>query len=122
MQNASKAPGFNSPGTSTEGQAFFLMMEGAHRKLLAGPAGFAHDKATLPASDGRCNLTVERFISPPQTIPTGLNHSAQGCRVREATLGKRFKIIFNPNGVASPVDANGFNPFRVIFNCITNPG
>lgn len=33
MQNASKAPGFNSPGTSTEGQAFFLMMEGAFRKL-----------------------------------------------------------------------------------------
>jgi len=33
MQNASKAPRFNSPGTSTEGQAFFLMMEGAFRKL-----------------------------------------------------------------------------------------
>jgi rhamnogalacturonyl hydrolase YesR len=33
MQNASKAPRFNSPGTSTEGQAFFLMMEGAVRKL-----------------------------------------------------------------------------------------
>ena len=32
MQNASKAPKFNSPGTSTEGQAFFLMMEGAFRK------------------------------------------------------------------------------------------
>jgi rhamnogalacturonyl hydrolase YesR len=34
LQNASKAPRFNSPGTSTEGQAFFLMMEGAFRKLL----------------------------------------------------------------------------------------
>lgn len=34
MQNASKAPRFNSPGTSTEGQAFFLMMEGAFRKLV----------------------------------------------------------------------------------------
>ena len=33
LQNASKAPRFNSPGTSTEGQAFFLMMEGAFRKL-----------------------------------------------------------------------------------------
>lgn len=33
MQNASKAPRFNSPGTSPEGQAFFLMMEGAFRKL-----------------------------------------------------------------------------------------
>jgi unsaturated rhamnogalacturonyl hydrolase len=33
LQNASKAPNFNSPGTSTEGQAFFIMMESAHRKL-----------------------------------------------------------------------------------------
>jgi rhamnogalacturonyl hydrolase YesR len=33
LQRASKAPGFNSPGTSPEGQAFFLMMEGAFRKL-----------------------------------------------------------------------------------------
>lgn len=33
LQNASEAPRFNSPGTSTEGQAFFLMMEGAFRKL-----------------------------------------------------------------------------------------
>jgi len=33
MQNASIAPSFNAPGTSTEGQAFFLMMEGACRKL-----------------------------------------------------------------------------------------
>ena len=33
LQQASAAPGFNSPGTSPEGQAFFLMMEGAFRKL-----------------------------------------------------------------------------------------
>jgi len=33
LQNASKAPDFNAPGTSPEGQAFFLMMEGAFRKL-----------------------------------------------------------------------------------------
>lgn len=33
LQNASSAPRFNSPGTSTEGQAFFLMMEGAYRKI-----------------------------------------------------------------------------------------
>ena len=33
LQNASAAPAFNSPGTSPEGQAFFLMMEGAFRKL-----------------------------------------------------------------------------------------
>ena len=36
MQNASAAPRFNSPGTSTEGQAFFLMMEAAYRKLHDG--------------------------------------------------------------------------------------
>jgi rhamnogalacturonyl hydrolase YesR len=33
LQNASAAPLFNAPGTSPEGQAFFLMMEGAFRKL-----------------------------------------------------------------------------------------
>jgi len=33
MQNASIAPRFNAPGTSTEGQEFFLMMEGAFRRL-----------------------------------------------------------------------------------------
>jgi rhamnogalacturonyl hydrolase YesR len=33
IQNASAAPLFNAPGTSPEGQAFFLMMEGAFRKL-----------------------------------------------------------------------------------------
>lgn len=33
LQNASAAPTFNSPGTSPEGQAFFLMMEGAYNKL-----------------------------------------------------------------------------------------
>lgn len=33
LQNASNAPRFNTPGTSPEGQAFFLMMEGAFRKL-----------------------------------------------------------------------------------------
>jgi rhamnogalacturonyl hydrolase YesR len=33
LQNASAAPLFNAPGTSPEGQAFFLMMESAFRKL-----------------------------------------------------------------------------------------
>jgi len=33
LQGASAAPTFNSPGTSPEGQAFFIMMEGAFRKL-----------------------------------------------------------------------------------------
>ena len=36
LQNASIAPRFNAPGTSPEGQAFFLMMEGAFRKLNNG--------------------------------------------------------------------------------------
>jgi rhamnogalacturonyl hydrolase YesR len=39
VQNASKAPRFNTPGTSPEGQAFFLMMEGAYRKFLWHQAG-----------------------------------------------------------------------------------
>lgn len=36
MQNASSAPRFNKPGTSAEGQAFFLMMEAAYQKLNKG--------------------------------------------------------------------------------------
>lgn len=35
LQGASAAPVFNYPGTSPEGQAFVLMMEGAYRKLAA---------------------------------------------------------------------------------------
>lgn len=34
LQGASAAPKFNSPGTSPEGQAFFLMMEGSYKKLI----------------------------------------------------------------------------------------
>ena len=37
LQNASSAPRFNKPGTSTEAQAFFLMMESAYRKLHGRP-------------------------------------------------------------------------------------
>ena len=33
LQNASAAPAFNTPGTSPEGQAFSLMMEGAFKKM-----------------------------------------------------------------------------------------
>jgi rhamnogalacturonyl hydrolase YesR len=33
IHDASSSPGFNRPGTSTECQAFFLLMEGAYQKL-----------------------------------------------------------------------------------------
>jgi unsaturated rhamnogalacturonyl hydrolase len=36
IQGASSSPSFDHPGTSTECQAFFLMMEGARRKLADG--------------------------------------------------------------------------------------
>jgi unsaturated rhamnogalacturonyl hydrolase len=35
VQDVCGAPHFNSPGTATEGQAFFLLMEAAHRDLRA---------------------------------------------------------------------------------------
>jgi unsaturated rhamnogalacturonyl hydrolase len=41
IQGASGSPSFDHPGTSTECQAFFLMMEGARRKLTEG-AGDVH--------------------------------------------------------------------------------
>ena len=47
IQNAAGSPWFNKPGTTTEGQAFFLMMEAVYRKLK----GLCHkdrDKILLP--------------------------------------------------------------------------
>jgi len=35
VQGVAGAPAFDRPGVSPEGQAFFLMMEAAHRKLAA---------------------------------------------------------------------------------------
>jgi hypothetical protein len=48
-------------------------------------------------------------------IPTGLHHSAQGCRVREATLGNMPKYVPQPQrGCITPRRADGCNPFRVV--------
>ena len=35
VQGVCGAPSFNRSGTATEGQAFFLLMEAAHRELRA---------------------------------------------------------------------------------------
>ena len=49
-----------------------------------------------------------------RTIPTGLHHSAQGCRVREATLGNGFQYFPQPQrGCVNRLRARGSNPFRV---------
>ena len=34
LQNASIAPTFSAPGTSPEGQAFFLKIDGGYRKYI----------------------------------------------------------------------------------------
>jgi hypothetical protein len=34
VQGVCGAPNFNKPGTATEGQAFFLLMEAAYRDML----------------------------------------------------------------------------------------
>ena len=48
-------------------------------------------------------------------IPTGLHRSAQGCRVREATLEKRFNYLPRPQrGCDRFVRLVGSNPFRVV--------
>jgi rhamnogalacturonyl hydrolase YesR len=39
VQGVAGAPTFTQPGVSPEGQAFFLMMEAAHRKLMAVQRG-----------------------------------------------------------------------------------
>ncbi len=63
-------------------------------------------------------LRFGAFVVTLRRIPTGFHQSAQGCEVGpsgsdRATLGQPIKNIFNPNGVASPFGARGFNPFRV---------
>ena len=48
-------------------------------------------------------------------IPTGLHQSAQGCRVREATLGNVIHYSPQPQrGCINGGRAGGCNPFRVV--------
>ena len=48
-------------------------------------------------------------------IPTGLHPSAQGCRVREATLGNMIHYFPQPQrGCINGGRAGGCNPFRVV--------
>ena len=52
--------------------------------------------------------------STPFPIPTGLHQSAQGCRVREATLGNVIHYFPQPQrGCSNGGRADGYNPFRV---------
>ena len=54
-------------------------------------------------------------MSVPSPIPTGLHPSAQGCRVREATLGNVFHYLPQPQrGCINRSRADGCNPFRVV--------
>ena len=54
-------------------------------------------------------------MSTPSQIPTGLHHSAQGCRAREATLGNVIHYFPQPQrGCINRACADGFNPFRVV--------
>ena len=54
-------------------------------------------------------------MNAPSPIPTGLHHSAQGCRVREATLGNVSQHFPQPQrGCITSRRADGCNPFRVV--------
>lgn len=52
------------------------------------------------------------------TIPTGLNHSAQGWPCQRTTLGQRIKNVFNPNGVESSARGDLIQPFQ---GCVSSP-
>ena len=54
-------------------------------------------------------------MKPRLPIPTGLCHSAQGCRVGEATLGHLVDYFPQPQGGCITVRAHGFNPVGVGF-------
>jgi hypothetical protein len=54
-------------------------------------------------------------------IPTGLRHSAQGCRDGEATLGRQVDYFPQPQRGCITVRARGFNPVGVGFLCPGSP-
>ena len=54
-------------------------------------------------------------MTPRLPIPTGLHHSAQGCRVGEATLGQRPPIFSQPQRGCITPRPHGFNPVGVGF-------
>ena len=54
-------------------------------------------------------------MKPRLPIPTGLRHSAQGCRVGAATLGHRVDYFPQPQRGCITVRACGFNPVGVGF-------
>ena len=54
-------------------------------------------------------------MKPRLPIPTGLRHSAQGCRVGEATLGHLVDYFPQPQRGCITVRAHGFNPVGVGF-------
>ena len=61
-------------------------------------------------------------MSTPFPIPTGLHPSAQGCRVREATLGNVFHYSPQPQrGCINRPCADGFNPVGVVIHFNRSP-
>ena len=60
-------------------------------------------------------------MRPRLSIPTGLHHPAQGCRVGEATLGQRPKIFSQPQRGCFTTRAHGFNPVGVGFHYSGSP-
>ena len=54
-------------------------------------------------------------MKPRLPIPMGLRHSAQGCRVGEATLGHLIDYFPQPQRGCITVRAHGFNPVGVGF-------
>ena len=61
-------------------------------------------------------------MNAPFPIPTGLRPKAQGCRVREATLGNVVHYFFQPQrGCINRACADGFNPVGVVFHFNGSP-
>jgi hypothetical protein len=54
-------------------------------------------------------------MNTPSSIPTGLQPSAQGCRVREASLGYTSHYFPQPQRSCTNHSlADGCNPFRIV--------
>ena len=56
-------------------------------------------------------MTRKRQVNRVTTIPTGLQHSAQGWPRQRTTLSQPSQIISNPNGVVSISRHDGIQPF-----------
>jgi hypothetical protein len=79
-------------------------------KRLQAKTAAELDALLPPSSTARSKENCEIALS---RIPTGFGHSAQGCRVGEATLGQVSKRFSTPTGLCHPRAQICHNPVGI---------